>query len=294
MSTLPFSKPVSPPRVPELRECLERLGCRFDSIETMPFSPGDVTAGTENELQVAVYGGRDEVDLPRRILESRFYANVEKRSRVGETPRRVLTRLERFLDDNPTGVWENSWVRFPARMLGSEAWSQLQADLHPGGASPRGDLEQFFLEAGGEQLLRVPISYLLQLAATVYHDEDAQFELLKLLSQRPAGEIDPAIVRHWMAALTRRGHAGGQAMLAELFWHGDGVEKDPVTALALSALALENTPRRDRVWIEDIYQKIYCGTSAEVRAEAQKIGVEALISDDYLEVEARIAALQPE
>ena len=34
--------------------------------------------------------------------------------------------------------------------------------------------------------------------------------------------------------------------------------------------------------------------SREVRAAAEKLGVEALISDDYLEIEARIAELQPE
>jgi light-independent protochlorophyllide reductase subunit B len=34
--------------------------------------------------------------------------------------------------------------------------------------------------------------------------------------------------------------------------------------------------------------------SREVRAAAQALGVEALISDDYLEIEARIAELQPE
>ena len=55
-----------------------------------------------------------------------------------------------------------------------------------------------------------------------------------------------------------------------------------------------------RVASEELgFQVVGIGTygrefSREVRAAAQKLGVEALITDDYLEVEARIAELQPE
>ena len=41
-------------------------------IESLPFTPGDVTAGTENELQALVIGKRTTVDLPITIERSKY------------------------------------------------------------------------------------------------------------------------------------------------------------------------------------------------------------------------------
>ncbi|MCB1021068.1 MAG: hypothetical protein KDC27_14140, partial [Acidobacteria bacterium] len=44
--------------------------------DTIPFCGADATAGSETELQVAVYGRRDTVDLARTIESSSFFENV--------------------------------------------------------------------------------------------------------------------------------------------------------------------------------------------------------------------------
>jgi TPR repeat protein len=72
---------------------------------------------------------------------------------------------------------------------------------------------------------------------------------------------------HWLATLTQQGHVGAQAFLADLLWHGKIVAKDEKRALALITVATENAPPHERIWIEDIYQRIFCGTVAGVRQQ---------------------------
>ncbi|MCM2360051.1 MAG: hypothetical protein NDI77_18005, partial [Geobacteraceae bacterium] len=86
-------------------------------IENLPFSLHDTTAGSETELQAVVVGRREDVDLPVTIEQSNYFANILRRAAAGETPRSLLTDLERFLAGNQENVWENSWVRFPRRNL---------------------------------------------------------------------------------------------------------------------------------------------------------------------------------
>jgi hypothetical protein len=49
------------------------------------------------------------------------------------------------------------------------------------------------------------------------------------------------------------------------------VKKDERRALALIRMAVENAPKHERIWIEDIYQNIYCGTSQGTRQQADGI-----------------------
>src|SRR5262245_57295974 len=73
---------------------------------------------------------------------------------------------------------------------------------------------------------------------------------------------------HYLSVLTEEGHAGAQAFLADLLWRGRYVKKDERRALALITMAVENAPTHERIWIEDIYQNIYCGTSQGTRQQA--------------------------
>lgn len=147
---------------------LEEAGlCRGDST-ALPFLPEDVTIGSETELQTAVSGNRSAVDLPLTIEGSRYFANVRRRSRTGDLTHRSVTELEGFLASNAGGVWENSWVRLPLSRLSPAARRILEEDLARDKSKSRGprrsDAGTFFLEQGGESLLRVPVSYLLKLA----------------------------------------------------------------------------------------------------------------------------------
>jgi len=144
-------------------------GLSHDPLESLPFSSHDTTAGSETELQAVVAGWRHDVDLPLVIEQSNYYANIFKRAAAGETPRRLAGDLERFISDNRERIWENSWVRFPRRVLSPYAGRVFDADLladkgNPGGGR-RSDAPRFiFHDNEGEEYLRVPISYLIKLA----------------------------------------------------------------------------------------------------------------------------------
>lgn len=110
---------------------------------------------------------------------------------------------------------------------------------------------------------------LLQDAASIYNDKDAQFELAKVHLAATAPPDDVRLGVHYLSVLTRAGHAGAQAYLADLYWRGRYVPRDELRALALVKIALRNAPVHERVWIEDIYQNIYCGASNGVRKQAE-------------------------
>lgn len=118
----------------------------------------------------------------------------------------------------------------------------------------------------------------LQRAALTFNDEDAQFELAKVLLRGegplipmtgfddPTSKIENG--RHWLSRLSRAGHPGAQAFLADLMWRGRYVDKDPVAALNLIDVAISNAPPSERVWIDDIYQNIFCHAGEGVREQA--------------------------
>jgi hypothetical protein len=138
------------------------------SLEALPFARHDTTAGSETELQAIVLGSKDRVDLPITIEGSNFLKNLVKRSAAQETPKRSLREIERFLNDNREGVWENSWVRFPRRLLGRLAQRvfdrDMLADKRAIASGPRVDRDRFLFDAHGEPHVRLPISYAIKLA----------------------------------------------------------------------------------------------------------------------------------
>lgn len=156
---------------PDLSEALRRLAGqsgRWAPADRLPFLNDDVTAGAENELQAVVAGTRGEVDLPASITESNYFANILRRARAGDTSARLAGSLEAFLQENRDQVWENSWLRFPRRRLGAAAEALLREDLLADKScpekGPRNDAARFVLTCAGEEVLRIPVSYLLKLA----------------------------------------------------------------------------------------------------------------------------------
>jgi uncharacterized protein len=105
-------------------------------------------------------------------------------------------------------------------------------------------------------------------AALFFGDEDAQFELVKLKLAGEGLPADIASAKHWLAVLTQRGHAGAQAFLADLYWRGKYMEQDKIRAFALISVAVEHAPVRERIWIEDVYQNIFCGAGEGIRTQA--------------------------
>jgi len=137
-------------------------------ITALPFAPGDTTAGSETELQAAVAGRGDHVDLPRSIMQSNYFANIARRAAAGDTHRRAISDLEQFLQSNQENIWENSWVRFPRSLLGPFAESVFQHDLLSDKQNPeqglRTDQDRFVFQQDGQDFVRIPISYLLKLS----------------------------------------------------------------------------------------------------------------------------------
>ena len=112
---------------------------------------------------------------------------------------------------------------------------------------------------------------LLQHAATVFGDQDARFELAKGYLGGRSGSEDVKRGMHYLSVLTEEGYSAAQALLADLYWRGRHVKKDERRALALITVAVENAPEHERIWIEDIYQNIFCGTSQGTRKQADGI-----------------------
>lgn len=134
----------------------------------IPYSAGDVSCGIENEFQTAVNGRSGDVDLAIYIKESRYLKNLIKRSERGDLPGNRINEIREFIDDNRSGIWENSWVRFPRKTLSRYADAVFRRDLKSDKRKPesgeRIDAENFSVTHNGEECLRVPVSYLLKLA----------------------------------------------------------------------------------------------------------------------------------
>lgn len=149
---------------PSLQDALRRLGIGAGARyrpEQQPFLRDDATLGAECELQAAVAGGADHVDLALEIRASNYFTNVVKHAATQETPRRSVTAIERFLSDNTERLWENSWVRVPLARLNDLARRVLAEDMRAQRnnplSAPRADRARFFVrnERAGE-MLRAP------------------------------------------------------------------------------------------------------------------------------------------
>ncbi|MGI9477840.1 MAG: tetratricopeptide repeat protein [Hyphomicrobiaceae bacterium] len=108
-------------------------------------------------------------------------------------------------------------------------------------------------------------------AASHFSDKDAQFELAKHYLAGDGVEARVPYALNWLARLSKRGHAGAQAFLANLYWDGRYTVRDRVRALALITVAVENVPEEDRFWIEDLHQNIFCEASRETRRRVLQV-----------------------
>jgi hypothetical protein len=156
--------------IPSLRRIMETLdvyGLFGLKIDALPFGLSDTTAGSETELQGVVVGRKSDVDLPITIEQSNYFSNIVRRVNSGDTSKKVMTDLEKFLNKNSENVWEHSWVRIPRNRLSSFADEIFEHDLLADKDDPlsglRKDVSKFIFINEGEEFIRVPISYLIKL-----------------------------------------------------------------------------------------------------------------------------------
>ncbi|MCL5125757.1 MAG: hypothetical protein M1511_14905 [Deltaproteobacteria bacterium] len=176
-----------------LKSLREILGCQGTSNvidpRLIPFGADDVTVGSETELQAAVLGTGDRVDLPIRIRESNYFANILRRAASGDTSTRAITDLEEYLNNNAENIWENSWVRFPMACLNQSARKVFDYDLlldkRKSNGALRTDTHKFIYLDQGKEFVRVPISYVMKLAlADVIGSQEGLPEIVGLTGVR--------------------------------------------------------------------------------------------------------------
>lgn len=163
--------PDSPQASPDIERFMNVLGIKntatSDWVERLPFAGPDTTAGSETELQTAVMGPRDKVDLPISVEDSNYFRNIVNQASSGEAPVKKIAEFEAFLNDREE-VWENSWVRFSMRLANAYARSVFQNDMRADKRKPNGpsrcDAGRFICSVNGEKMIRVPVSYLLKLS----------------------------------------------------------------------------------------------------------------------------------
>jgi len=76
-------------------EMLKMLAIRFENgpdMSSLPFAPGDTTAGSEAELQTIVEGKKHQVDLPITIEQSNYFADMLRRAAAGDAGKRASSR----------------------------------------------------------------------------------------------------------------------------------------------------------------------------------------------------------
>lgn len=138
-----------------------------------PFVPDDLTCGCENEFQVAVKGNPKNVDLPSKIINSRYYQNLIRRVKAGDTPSKILKDLETLVFSNNSEIWENSWVRIEFDKLSEKAKRVFYQDLLIDKSNPslgyRTDKENFFFYKDKKCYIRIPVSYLLKLVLVDFY-----------------------------------------------------------------------------------------------------------------------------
>lgn len=173
-------------------------------LESLPFAGGDVTVGTENELQATVIGARHEVDLPLSIEQSAYFA---QRMQNDSPP---ASGLQAYLGAT---VWENSRVRVPMDALNACArvlvTRDLLADKNDPAKGRRRDADGLFAGGADARVLRAPISYLLKLAlADVLGDARAAPAVVRRTGEHLLGcmlndNTSPELVSAYVSPLAR-------------------------------------------------------------------------------------------
>lgn len=140
----------------------------MDFLKYTPFNIDDITAGTETELQTAVEGKKDDVDLPQFILNSSFYKNLIKRCESEDISINKLKELNLLINSDKRTIWENSWVIIEKNKLEKNTYNvflnDLKSDKERQDAHLRSDAESFFVTKNEKECIRIPVSYLLKLS----------------------------------------------------------------------------------------------------------------------------------
>jgi hypothetical protein len=243
-------------------------------VQSLPFTAEDATAGVENELQAVVVGAAEAVDLPIFIKNSRYYKNLIKKTETGDTSPRSLTDLQHFIDKNADNVWENSWVRFPRRLLTTYADQVFERDLFRDKRNPnsckRRDVNLFSFCEKGEEYLRVPISYLLKLALADTVAQAKTHPKIRLTGEK--------LLKHFLSDNTSpETYSFFPVPLSEAFGKGKGITDETSIRFLLCQLLIQYANKRFQLEATGQKAMIYFAPHPPIR---QKM-LNDLISDQF-------------
>jgi hypothetical protein len=95
---------------------------------------------------------------------------------------------------------------------------------------------------------------LLHHAATYFGDPASQYELARLILRGDGVSKNAKLAAQWLLNASRKGHAPAQALLGQLLWRGEGVNRVPGDGLGLLAVARKNAAPEDKAWIGRMFE----------------------------------------
>jgi uncharacterized protein len=107
-------------------------------------------------------------------------------------------------------------------------------------------------------------------AASYFGDADAQFALARLYLAGEGVEANPGLAVNWLTNAVKKKHPQSQALLGELLWKGELVQRRPARALALITLAQESSKlnETERAWVDALYRETVLAADENLRLQA--------------------------
>lgn len=113
------------------------------------------------------------------------------------------------------------------------------------------------------QLARQMYSY----AASYFGDADAQFYLAQMYYRGEGGERDPRQAARWSKSAAQKGSTQAEALLGHLMFEGDGIQRQPVVGLLYLTAALQRAvPGQE--WIREMQEQAFARASEQERRSA--------------------------
>jgi TPR repeat protein len=110
-------------------------------------------------------------------------------------------------------------------------------------------------------------------AASYFGDADAQLNLAHMYNEGEGGDRDPRQAVRWAKLAADKGNVAAQAMLGNLLFQGDGVQRQPVIGLMFLTVARERAGGGEQ-WIRDMHEEAFSLASETERRTATALAAE--------------------
>jgi TPR repeat protein len=112
-------------------------------------------------------------------------------------------------------------------------------------------------------------------AASYFGDPDAQLNLARMYYDGEGGDRDTRQAVRWAKLAADKGNVAAQAMLGNLLFQGDGVQRQPVIGLMFLTVAGERAEPGDTgQWIRDMQENAFSLATETERRTATALAAE--------------------